>query len=206
MTADKSGSSRTRSRPTVLDRFYDVGVVLKGIDGAVELAVGLLLWLAPGPLTSLLGRASEDLAAEQSEIRRTLAEYVARLDHDLSYGPLTFVIFFLILHGVVKLALVYCLLKKLYWAYPFALALLSLFLVYQVYALLTRPTVWMLIFTLLDVAIIYLVYREYREIRAEAASARMDKPDADRPDADRPDADKPDADKPDADETGGASS
>lgn len=187
MATDNSDPSRTRSRPTVLDRFYDIGVVLKGIDGAVELAVGLLLWLAPGALAGLLGRAADDLAAEPSEFRHDLAEYIARLDHDLAYGPLTFVILFLILHGVVKLALVYCLLKKLYWAYPFALALLSLFLVYQVYALLTQPTVWMLIFTLLDVAIIYLVYREYREIRAEVASARMDKPAADSPDADKPD-------------------
>lgn len=187
MATDNSGPSGTRSRPTVLDRFYDIGVVLKGIDGAVELAVGLLLWLAPETLASLLGRAADELASETSTFRQDLAIAIGRLDHDLAYGPLTFVIVFLILHGVVKLALVYCLLKKLYWAYPYALALLGLFLVYQVYALLTQPTVWMLIFTLLDVAIIYLVYREYREIRAEAASEHIDKPDAGGPHADRPD-------------------
>ena len=185
MTVDNS--SGERPRPTVLDRIYDVGVILKGIDGAVELVVGLLIWLAPGALAGLAGRAADELASEPSTLRQALATAVGRLDHDLSGGPLTFVIFFLILHGVVKLALVYCLLTRLAWAYPYALAVLGLFLVYQLYVLVTRPTVWMLIFTLLDAAIIYLVYREYREIRAQAARAEASKAQVANTDADTPD-------------------
>ena len=185
MTVDKA--SGKWSRPTVLDRVYDIGVILKGFDGAVELVIGLLLWLAPGVLAGLAGMAADELASATSRFKQDLATSIGRLDHALSQGPLTFVIFFLILHGVVKLVLVYCLLKKIHWAYPYAIALLGLFLVYQLYALVTRPTVWMLVFTLLDAAIIYLVYREYREIRAQAARAQAAKAQVANTDADTPD-------------------
>ena len=177
----------------MLDRLYDVGVILKGIDGSVEVVVGLLLWLAPGALAALADRAADELASGTSTLRQDLATAAGRLDHALSHGSLTVVVVFLILHGGVKLALVYCLLKKLHWAYPYALAVLGLFLAYQLYALVTRPTVWMLVFTLLDAAIIYLVYREYREIRADLARAEAAKTDAGTPDIDAPDTDTPDA-------------
>jgi uncharacterized membrane protein len=62
--------------------------------------------------------------------------------------------------------LVVCLLLNKIWAYPWALGALSLFLVYQVYQLVTEPTFGMAFLSVLDAIIIYLVYREWQKVRS----------------------------------------
>lgn len=150
---------------TTLDRIYFLGVIIKGIDGAIELIVGLLLWITPGIVHAVLAAALNEAKEGSTAIERFIADYVARLDTDLARSGLVFLIIFLIVHGAVKLVLVYCLLRRIHRAYPIALAVLTAFLLYQAYAFITAPSIGLAIFTVLDAAIIYLVYREYREIR-----------------------------------------
>jgi uncharacterized membrane protein len=90
------------------------------------------------------------------------------MDHELSNGPHAFVVFFLLAHGVVKLVLVYCLFKEYHWAYPYGIAVLILFTLYQLYVVIQTPTIGMVLFMVLDVAIIWLVWREWRELRSRA--------------------------------------
>ena len=157
--------SKSIHRRTPLDWFYDIGVIIKGIDGAIEFLAGLVLWISPRVvhlvLTAIAGEAREGKTAT----RHFIAGYVARLDSQLARSGLVFLIVFLVIHGAVKLALVYCLLRKIHRAYPIALAVLTAFLAYQIYALVTAPSIGFVIFTVLDAIIIYLVYREYRVIK-----------------------------------------
>ena len=82
-------------------------------------------------------------------------------------------IIFLIGHGIVKLALVYCLLRRILWAYPYALGVLSLFLVYQLYALARDPSsVGMWLFTILDIVIIWLVWGEWKDLKESERKGR----------------------------------
>lgn len=160
-------------RWTPLDVFYFIGVILKGIDGAIELLVGLVLLLAP----SIPHLALSAIAAEAGEgsgpIRVFIAGYVENLDDRLAQSGLGFLMAFLIVHGVVKLVLVYCLLRRLHRAYPYALAVLILFLAYQVYTALVSPTIGLILLTVLDAVIIVLVYREYREIKPKVAASSV---------------------------------
>lgn len=153
---------------TTLDRFYDIGIAIKGFDGAVELIAGILLWVAPGllhtVLQSLLGEARES----NSRMMHFVAYHIARTDADLLRSGLVVVIFFLIMHGVIKIGLVVALFKKWHWAYPWAIGVLGLFLAYQVYVFVKHPTISMAIFSLLDAVIIWLVYKEYREQKRES--------------------------------------
>ena len=152
---------------TLLDWVYDIGVGIKGIDGAVELFAGVLLWVAPGVLHAtlqlLLGEAQE----RHTHLARFVVENIARIDADLAKGGLTVVIIFLLLHGVVKVALVVALFKQWRWAYPWAIAVLGMFLAYQVYVFVKHPTPAMALFSLLDAIIIWLVYKEYRTLSRE---------------------------------------
>lgn len=157
------------------DRVYKIGVAIKGFDGAVELLAGLGLWLAPGVIHSLLDLVGDAAQERTGHAAQQIAEYVGRLDASVTNGSLTFVIFFLIFHGVIKLGLVYCLLRKIVIAYPMALLALCMFLVYQVYALITEPGPLMAVLTVLDVLIIILVYGEYRKLLSERTNSRESK-------------------------------
>ena len=155
-------SRRTR---TVVDRLYAVGVSIKGVDGVIELIAGLLLWISPTLVHTVLTGVAGEAGEGNSAVFRWVAQYVARMDTDLAQSGLAFLTVFLITHGAVKVALVYCLLRKWHRAYPSALVILTAFLVYQLYAFVRTPTLGMGLFTVLDCVIIVLVYKEYRELK-----------------------------------------
>ncbi|HEY5695830.1 MAG TPA: DUF2127 domain-containing protein [Candidatus Saccharimonadales bacterium] len=151
----------------VFNVIYDTGVIIKGIDGAIELVAGLVLWLSPSFVHSLLTGAHNELAESQRHSLQYLAQYIGHLDLQLATAGTAFLVIFLISHGVIKLALVVALLKKIVRAYPVAMVVLGLFLIYQVYAFIRDPTISMALFCLLDIAIIGLVWREYRLLSSE---------------------------------------
>ncbi|HEY8914215.1 DUF2127 domain-containing protein [Lacisediminihabitans sp.] len=148
-----------------IDVAYTIGVVVKGIDGAIEFVVGLLLLVAPGLVHAVLSAVASEAREGSSATNTFITDYVARLDSQLARGGLAFLIAFLIIHGVVKLVLVYCLLRKFHRVYPIAIGVLVVFLAYQAYAFATAPSIGLAVFTVLDALIIFFVYREYRQIR-----------------------------------------
>ncbi|HEY4267238.1 MAG TPA: DUF2127 domain-containing protein [Galbitalea sp.] len=164
-------AGRNPRHTTLLDRFYVVGVTIKGIDGAIELIVGLALLFVPALLHSALEATADRASAGDSALSQFVGSYLENLDNSLTRSGLIIVILFLTIHGAIKLALVYCLLRKLHRAYPVALVVLGLFLVYQVYLFVVTPTVTLGVFAVLDAVIIFLVYREYKELRDEAVAA-----------------------------------
>jgi uncharacterized membrane protein len=152
----------------LFNTIYDLGIIVKGIDGFLELVAGALLWISPSLVHSLLVGIQSELAETPTHhVRQYIAQYVGHLDTQLATAGMTFLIIFLISHGVVKLALVYALLKKIVQAYPVALVILGLFLVYQVYAFIREPSIGMALFCILDAVIIGLVWREYKLLLSE---------------------------------------
>ncbi|TXN31901.1 DUF2127 domain-containing protein [Lacisediminihabitans profunda] len=155
-------ANRTRR---FIDAAYTIGVIVKGIDGAIEFVVGTLLLVAPGLVHSALSAVASEAREGSSATTALVSDYVARLDAQLARSGLAFLIAFLLIHGVVKLVLVYCLLRKFHRVYPIAIGVLGVFLVYQAYAFVTAPSIGLALFTVLDALIIFFVYREYRQIR-----------------------------------------
>jgi len=146
---------------TLLDKTYEIGIIIKGIDGVIELIGGILvLVLSPGTILNISQFFTQD--ALQKNPHNFLANHIDKAGHHLASGQTTFAALFLLTHGLVKVVLVTCLLLNKLWAYPWALVALSLFLVYQLYLLITRPTFGMAFLTVLDVIIIGLVYREWQ--------------------------------------------
>lgn len=153
------------------DRLYLLTVVVKGFDGLAEFLAGLVLLIAPQWLHILLGYLSGEASESSHRFVQYLAEYIAHVDTDVAKGGLTVVILFLLTHGVVKLALVYALLRRILWAYPYALGILVLFLIYQIYVGIVQPSLGMTVFVLLDAIIIWVVWGEWRQLRQEAAKS-----------------------------------
>ena len=155
---------------TLLDKTYEVGIIIKGIDGTLELIGGILvLVLSPGTILSITNFFTQD--ALQENPHNFLANHLSEAGNHLASGQTTFAALFLLTHGLVKVVLVTCLLLNKFWAYPWALVVLTLFLVYQTYLLVTKTTFGMAFLTVLDVIIIYLVYREWQKVRSEQSPA-----------------------------------
>jgi uncharacterized membrane protein len=80
---------------------------------------------------------------------------------NLSGGSQAFAAIYLLLHGVVKVVLVAAVLKDKLWAYPWMIAFLLAFIVYQGYLLVVAPTVGIAALTAFDIFMVWLTYREY---------------------------------------------
>ena len=149
---------------TLLDKAYEIGILIKGIDGILELLGGaLVLLLNPHTVTSITNFLTQD--ALQENPHNIIATHVLKLGNHLAGGHNLFAAAFLLTHGLVKVVLVTCLLLNKLWAYPWALGVLGLFLVYQTYLLVTKPTFGMAFLTILDIVIIGLIYREWQQVR-----------------------------------------
>src|SRR5260370_4588198 len=79
----------------------------------------------------------------------------------LTGSSLEFGAAYLLLHGVVKIVLVSALLRDKIWAYPWMIAFLIVFIVYQIYRMTFAFSVGLLGLTVFDFVVAWLTYREY---------------------------------------------
>ena len=151
-------------RERILDLAFLIGVAVKGVDGLIELVGGaILMFVTP---EQLLGLTRSVLAGELAEDPDDpIANWILRSVGHLSGGGSTFLAAYLLVHGIVKLAVVVALFTGSRRVYPWAIVVLLAFLVYQIYELVTAPTAGVVILTALDVFVIALTWREWRHGR-----------------------------------------
>jgi uncharacterized membrane protein len=164
---DKTGKNKWFHPRSLLDKTYEIGILIKGIDGTLELLGALLLIVVPAPAITRMTHWLVDNELT-NEPHSFIARHILHLGTSLAAGHNTFAIIFLATHGAVKVGLVVALLRQKMWAYPLALVALSGFLAYQIYLLATKATFGMTFLTVLDVIIIWLVWREWQHVRAAA--------------------------------------
>jgi uncharacterized membrane protein len=152
----------------LLDRAFLVGIVLKGMDGILEVAGGLLLLLV-SPAT-ILGLSKALTQHELSEDPHDfLATHLLHASGTLTGATLTFGAAYLLTHGAVKIVLVAALLKSKLWAYPWMIIFLIGFIVYQVYRMTFAPSFGLAGLTVFDAVVTWLTIREYQRQRARRA-------------------------------------
>ena len=149
-----------RSERRALDDTFKVSVILKGLDGLLELFGGvLLLSVKPATINRLLVRLTQhELSQDRHDF---IATRLLHAGHDLNHTQV-FGALYLLAHGVVKIVLVYGLLKNQRWAYPTSLIFLGLFIAYQLYRIAVVPSIGLILLTVFDAFIVWLVWREYR--------------------------------------------
>ncbi len=121
-----------------LDRTFRISVGLKGLDGALELIGGIvLLFVRPHTIQHLARTLT------QHELSQDPHDFISRhLLHsagNLTHGTTLFAAIYLLSHGLAKVVLVVAVLRDEVWAYPGMIALLILFIVYQLYRLAAVP-------------------------------------------------------------------
>jgi uncharacterized membrane protein len=152
---------------TVIDRLFFAGILLKGLDGLLEIAGGVLA-LAVDPATisaTVRFLTANELSEDPSDLVANAARRaVAHLSHDTTM----FAAAYLMVNGAVKLMVVGGLLRRQAWAFPTALALLAAFIGYQSYRVVLGHSLPLLVLTALDVGIWWVIWREYRALPPRA--------------------------------------
>lgn len=152
---------------------FDIGVVLKGIDGVLEILGGLFLLLVP--LRDLRAFLIWVTGKELSEDRHDfIATHLVHLADTLSVRSLELTVAYLVIHGSVKVFLVVMLLRRHLWAYPTAIAVFTAFGVYQMYQFSYSHSLLLLALTVLDVVVIVLTAWEYSLLKGRARSAQRE--------------------------------
>jgi uncharacterized membrane protein len=153
-----------------LDRAFMVGIILKGLDGLLELIGGLLL-VAVSPATINRGitwLTQHELSEDPHDL---IATRVMRFGTGLTGSAVHFAAAYLLVHGIVKVVLVVALLRNQLWAHPWLIVTLIVFIVYQLYRIVLVPTVGLIALTIFDAVIVWLTWREWRKRRIRPAGA-----------------------------------
>jgi uncharacterized membrane protein len=150
------------------DRTFQVSIILKGLDGVLEMVGGLLLLLVS---PSTIGRVVAALTQHElsEDPHDFIATHLLSTAHGLTQSTVLFGGLYLLSHGFVKIILVTALLRNKLWAYPWMIGFLGVFVIYQLYRIALAPTVGLIAVTVFDVFIMWLTYREYQKQRALGA-------------------------------------
>ena len=147
-----------------LDRLFEIGIILKGVDGLAELLGGLLLlFVTPGDIRHLAALLTHgELSEDPGDV---VARYLLHTANGLTGNAVIFGAIYLLAHGAVKVVLVIALLLNKLWAYPCMITVLLIFIGYQLYRIVLDPSAGLAALTVFDVLIVILTWREYRRQR-----------------------------------------
>jgi len=159
-------------KKTFLDKVFVVSLVLKGLDGLLEIGGGIfLIFLTANTLHHWIQSfVSWELSRNEHGLISTyLVNSAGKLDH----GSTILGALYLLSHGLVKVVLVVAVLKNKLWAYPWMIGFLVIFIFYQLYLLITHFSFGILALTIFDIFIVYLTVIEYHRHQAAASDAAV---------------------------------
>jgi len=144
---------------------FEIGLILKGINGLLEIVGGLLLlFLNPDRMDKLI------IILTQNELSKDPNDKVANtlisLGHSLSISPNHYGIYYLMTHGLIKCILIFLLWRKKIWAYPLTMVVLAIFITYQLYRYTISPSAFLIALSVFDSIMIVLIFLEYRKIKS----------------------------------------
>ena len=148
--------------PPWLHDAYLGAILIKGFDGAVETLAGLIIALTgPERIYEWVFRLT---APELNGGRPHPALHAIRSGAaKLADGPHQFVIFYLLVHGLLKLTIAVALLKgTARWVFPVTSLILTGFIAYMSWRLSLRWSDWLLGAALFDLLTLGLVLNEWR--------------------------------------------
>ena len=147
-----------------IHKIFQVSVLLKGAHALIECLGGIAL-----ALVSTSSIANFVNAITQDELIKDPNDFVAThllaMAQTFSVQTQHFYAFYLLSHGLVKVALVVGLLREKLWAYPASLIVLALFVLYQLYRFSYTHGLGLIVLTLFDIVVMGLIWHEYGLMR-----------------------------------------
>jgi len=151
----------------LFDKIFEYGILIKGIDGLIELVTTIaLVFLSPRHLQGLVLLATHrELVDDPNDV---IANFLINASHQFTDGGRLFLIVYLLVHAAIKLISVIGILRNKLWAYPFSLITLGALTLYQLYDIFfINPSVFVIGLTVLDLLILGLIWREYQKVKKD---------------------------------------
>jgi uncharacterized membrane protein len=127
----------------------------------------LLLVVTPATIDRIVVALTQHELSQDSH--DFLATHALRYANGLTGATVLFGALYLLSHGLVKIVLVYAVLRTKLWAYPWMLAFLGAFILYQIYRMTFAPSVGLVALTLFDLFVAWLTFLEYQRHRRPVA-------------------------------------
>ncbi len=145
-------------------RLFIVMIIIKGLEWITQLMIWIIaLFITRESLYSLIWwYLQEELIEDQHAI---VSRFLLDSLQWLTISTQHFIAFYFISHGLIKFFIGYNILKKRYWAYPFALIVFSFFTFYQVYLYIQSWSLWMIWLIIIDIVVAVLTYVEYQGVK-----------------------------------------
>lgn len=155
---------------STFDRLFEASVLLKALDGMVELISGLaLLLLRPERIQSLIQKLTNPILKDHPH--EFIARHIVHWANSFDKQAAIFAVVYLLLHGLIKVVLVIEVLRNHLWAY-IALVIVTLaFLVYQIGYIIVEKTApfGVIALSVLDILVVYFTAKEYLKQKAKLA-------------------------------------
>ncbi|QDK71345.1 DUF2127 domain-containing protein [Lactococcus protaetiae] len=142
-----------------LDASFDIVVLFKSLFALLEVIGGVALFLVPMTvLRSLLNQLAKEAPLP------VLVQLFNHTAQNLTNDMTLFAVIYLLAHGLLKLVSLALLWKRVLWAYPLSLVLLSSFIGYQM-AEFSKTGAWsMIALTVIDLLMMVLTLLEYKKL------------------------------------------
>ena len=152
----------TPAKATAQHRFFDIVVILKGLNGALELIGGTGLLLLP--VGAIIGWVSY---LTQSELSNDPTDMFSSMlmtwAQNFTGDTQRFAALYLLFHGIAKTSLATLLLMGKKIAYPVAITFFTAFVLYALYRLFFLHWSWFLAgFVAFDIFTIVVIWREWQ--------------------------------------------
>lgn len=146
---------------------YLVTILFKGFVGLLEFCGGLVIALT-GPQQLYAFVLSYPVPELYDRGHTHAADLVSQGAALLAGSPTTFIIIYLLVHGVLKMAITLVLLRgRGQWVFPFAATILAGFIAYMSYELAGEWSNWILALALFDSFTLALVLNEWRNWKGQ---------------------------------------
>jgi uncharacterized membrane protein len=140
---------------------FRIGILVKAVYGIIEAVAGAFIYFANYTAVN---------AVLLSVFRNEIAEsphdpfwgYLIKEWHHFLLSSHAFWGLLFVIHGITKLALSVALLKNQLWAYPTAAVVFSLFVGYEIYSVINRPSPFLWVITIFDAIVVGLILHEYK--------------------------------------------
>jgi uncharacterized membrane protein len=158
-------STRKPWTARILHWLFEASLVIKGLLTGAESLAGLGLLLVPNAMVARLvyWLTHYEIAEDPTD---TMAAWTRRAVENFPIGTQHFYAMYLIFHGGLKLGIVLLLWRRVMWAYPAGMVVLTGFVAYQLYEFVHSGSPFLLMLAVFDLFMIGLIWQEYRALKA----------------------------------------
>lgn len=153
-----------KNRGKLINNAYKAVVVMKGLDGILEIIGGIsLFFIKPSTIDKVVVLLTQhELSKDPDDF---IANFLIQLTHGLSIRTEILGGIYLLFHGIVKIIIVVALLKNNLRAYKFALIFLLISFFYQLYRFTLNHSLLLLLLSVFDGVLIWFLLGEHNKLQ-----------------------------------------